>query len=86
MASKIYKPIGITLSVIGGLIASALFQKIWSLISDEDEAPKARHEHRSWAQVFPSAMLQGAFFAIIKAVIDRSGAAAWKKLTGEWPQ
>lgn len=85
MAKTVYKPIGIALGVVGGVIASALFQKVWSAISDDDDAPKARHEEKSWAEIFPSAALQGAFFALVKTVIDRSGAAGWKKMTGVWP-
>jgi hypothetical protein len=29
--------------------------------------------------------LQGAIFAVVKALVDRGGAASVRKLTGQWP-
>jgi hypothetical protein len=32
-----------------------------------------------------TAALQGAIYAVVKAAIDRSGARAFERWTGEWP-
>jgi hypothetical protein len=32
-----------------------------------------------------AAALQGAIYALVKATIDRAGAQAFERLTGEWP-
>jgi hypothetical protein len=81
----LYKPLGIVFGVLGGILASALFQRAWSLVSDEDDAPQATDEHRSWVEVIPAAVLQGAVYAFVKALVDRGGASGFKRLTGIWP-
>jgi hypothetical protein len=42
-------------------------------------------EEYSWREVLPAAALQGAIFALVKAVIHRNGARGFQKLTGTWP-
>ena len=36
-------------------------------------------------QIVLAAMLQGAIFAAVKALIDRGGAKGFQRLTGSWP-
>ena len=36
-------------------------------------------------EVLIAAAVQGAIFALVKAVIDRGGARAFERWTGEWP-
>ena len=81
----LYMPFGILFSVIGGLIGGAIFKQLWKLISGEEDAPSARQSEYGWSEVLPAAALQGAIFAVIKAVIDRKGAQGFAKLTGVWP-
>lgn len=38
----LYKPLGIAFGVLGGILASSLFQRVWSLVSDADDAPRPR--------------------------------------------
>ncbi|MEU9305386.1 DUF4235 domain-containing protein [Streptomyces sp. NPDC048269] len=85
-ASKIaYKPVGMTLGAIGGALAGVAFKQIWKRLGHEDDAPDATDEDRSWREILIAATLQGAVFAAVKAVIDRSGAVATKRLIGTWP-
>ncbi len=63
----LYKPLGLVISVIGGLIASALFSRAWKLVAHEDDAPKAIEAHRGWREVLTAAALQGAVFGVVKA-------------------
>ncbi|GAA3020129.1 DUF4235 domain-containing protein [Streptomyces fulvorobeus] len=84
--SKIaYKPVGLVLGVTGGMIAGAAFKQAWKMIAHEDDAPDATDEHRTWQEVLIAAALQGAIFAVVKAAVDRSGAATTRRLTGTWP-
>lgn len=85
MAKLLYKPLGIAFGVLGGILAGAVFKQIWKLIADEEEAPKATEDARSWGEVLPAAALQGAIFALVKAAVDRGGAEGFRKLTGVWP-
>jgi len=85
MASLIYKPLGLLVSVLGGIVAGAIFKRIWQAVAHEPEAPKATDENRGWGEVVTAAAAQGAVFAGVKAVIDRAGATGFAKLTGTWP-
>ena len=85
-ASKVlYKPVGLLLGLGGGMLASAVFDRTWRLLGHDDDAPGATDQDRTWREVLLAAALQGAVFAVVKAAVDRSGAAATRRLTGTWP-
>ena len=71
--------------MLGGVIAGAIFRKVWQLAAGEDEAPQATDAQRSWTEVLIAAALQGAVFAIVKAAVDRGAAEGTRKLTGSRP-
>jgi len=85
VAKLLYKPLGITLGALGGLIAGTIFKQIWKVVAGDEDAPKATENARSWGEVLPAAALQGAVFAFVKAAVDRGGAEGFRKLTGDWP-
>jgi hypothetical protein len=72
--------------VAGGLLASALFKQLWKRVAGEDDAPEATDESRTWREILIAAALQGAIFAVVKAIVDRSSAAGFKRVTGKWPR
>jgi hypothetical protein len=80
-----YKPLSLGASVAGGVVAGALFKRVWKAVAGEDEAPRATSRDYSWGAVLAAAALQGAIFAVVKAAIDRGSAHGMRKLTGEWP-
>jgi Protein of unknown function (DUF4235) len=81
----LYKPVGLVASVLGGVMAGAIFKRIWKLAAGEDEAPKATDAGRGWREILLAAAAQGAIFAVVKATIDRIAAEGTHKLTGTWP-
>ncbi len=85
MAKAIYTPLGVIFGVLGGLLGGAIFKQIWKRISEEEDAPSAKQSEYGWGEILPAAALQGAIFALVKAVIHRSGAKGFQKLTGVWP-
>ena len=85
MARVVYKPLGLIVSVLGGIVAGALFKRIWKTVAQEEEAPKATDERRGWGEVVAASAAQGAVFGGVKAVVDRAGATGFAKLTGAWP-
>jgi predicted metal-dependent enzyme (double-stranded beta helix superfamily) len=85
MIKILYKPVGMLISVLGGVIAGAIFKRVWKMAAREDDAPKATDAQRSWREVLLAAALQGAIFAVVKAAVDRAAAAGTRKLTGVWP-
>ena len=84
-AKVVYKPVGIASSVIGGLIAGALFKQVWKRIEDADDAPGALESEYPWGKVLLAAGIQGAIFAVVKASVERGGAIAFERWFGEWP-
>jgi hypothetical protein len=85
MARLLYKPLGLFISVLGGLIAGTVFKRLWGAVAHEDEAPKATDARRGWGEVIAAAAVEGAVFGGVKAVIDRAGATGFQRLTGAWP-
>jgi len=85
MIKIIYKPVSILVSVLGGVLAGAIFKRIWKAAAGEDETPNATDAQRGWSEVLLAATLQGAIFAVVKAAVDRAAAEGTRKLTGVWP-
>ncbi|WP_039936169.1 MULTISPECIES: DUF4235 domain-containing protein [Streptomyces] len=85
-ASKVvYKPVGLALGAVSGLIAGRLFQQAWKILGNEQDAPDPTDEDRTWGEVLLAATLQGAVFAAVRAAVERAGATATRGLTGTWP-
>jgi hypothetical protein len=81
----IYKPISLGTSIMAGLLADAIFKRVWRLAAHQDEAPDSTDAERSWTEVLTAAALQGLVFAIVRAAVDRGLATGARKLTGTWP-
>jgi uncharacterized protein DUF4235 len=85
MARVLYKPLGLIVSVLGGLVAGMIFKRVWALAAHEEDAPKATDARKGWGEVIAAATIQGAVFGGVKAAVDRAGATGFAKLTGAWP-
>jgi Protein of unknown function (DUF4235) len=85
MIKLLYKPASMLVSVLGGILAGAIFKRVWKIIGREDDAPKATDAGRGWREILLAATLQGAIFALVKAAVDRGAAESTRKLTGVWP-
>jgi len=81
----LYRPVGMAASVLGGLVASALFRRVWRGVAHQESAPEAKDADRGWGEVAVAALLEGAIFGTVKALVDRAGATAFARATGEWP-
>jgi hypothetical protein len=81
----LYKPFGVGLGVLSGVLAGALFKQVWRMLAHEQEAPAATERQRSWTEVVAAAAIQGAVFGGVKALVDRAGAAGFERVTGVWP-
>jgi hypothetical protein len=85
MKKLMYKPFSILAGVAAGAVAGAVFKQVWKVVAGEEDAPSATAEEYTWTEVLIAAALQGAIFAVVKAAIDRGGAAGVRRLTGTWP-
>jgi hypothetical protein len=79
----LYRPLSMLVSVLGGILAGAVFKKVWAVVSGEEEAPEATSPEYSTKEVLVAAVVQGAIFAGVKAAVDRAGAKGFKKITGK---
>jgi hypothetical protein len=86
-AKLLYRPVGIVSSIVGGLIASMLFKQIWKRVSRGADAdpPTPLQSEYAFKEILLAALLQGAIFAAVKAIIQRQGAKGFERVTGEWP-
>jgi Protein of unknown function (DUF4235) len=80
----IYKPIGLILGIIGGILGRQAFNQIWQRVDDE-EPPEPTTRDRSVGRIALAVVLQGAIFALVKMGVQRAGARAWRYLFGIWP-
>lgn len=85
MTKLLYKLFRMPVSVLGGMLAGAIFKRVWKLTAREEEAPSATDARHGWREVLIAAALQGAIFAVVKAALDRGTATAAHQLTGTWP-
>ena len=80
----IYKPFGIVVGLLSGLVAKKIFGAIWGIF-DQEEPPKPTTLETTWPRVLGAAAVQGATFRVTRAVVDRYGAKGFAFLTGSWP-
>jgi hypothetical protein len=80
----IYKPFGIVIGLLAGLVSKKLFNQLWGVF-DEEEPPKPTTRDTSWAKVLSAAAVQGVVFKLFRALVDRATAKGFANLTGAWP-
>jgi hypothetical protein len=80
----LYKPFGLMMGILAGLLGKRIFDFVWSKIDDQ-EPPEATTEQSQLRKVLISAALQGAIFKATRAAVDRAGAKGFSNVTGVWP-
>ncbi len=86
-AKLLYRPVGLVSSILGGVAAGQAFKQVYKRVTpgSAELAPAPLESRYSAGQVVLGAALQGAVFAAVKAAVDRGGARAFQRWTGEWP-
>jgi len=85
MSKLVHRPLSILVSVPGGMLAGAIFRRIWRVAARQEQAPSATDARRGWTEILVAAALEGAIFSVVKAALDRGTAHAAHQLTGTWP-
>jgi hypothetical protein len=85
MMKLLYKPFAIVAGLVASRTAGAIFRRLWAFLAKETEMPQAMEQSRGWAEVVVAAMLQGAVFGGVKALVDRTFATGYFRRTGVWP-
>lgn len=86
-AKLLYRPVGIVSGIVSGALAGLLFKQAWKRFSPThaDGSPSALNSAFRLREILLAAAIQGAIYAVVKALVDRGGARAFQKATGEWP-
>lgn len=79
----LFRPLSMLISVLGGVLAGALFKRLWRGATGDDEAPEATSPDHSTKEVLVAALLHGAVFGVVKAAVDRAGAKSFRRMTGK---
>jgi hypothetical protein len=80
----LYRPFGIVIGILAGVLANKLFDVVWGLF-DKEEPPKPTTRDANWPKVLGAAAVQGITFKVTRAAVDRAGAKSFEHLTGVWP-
>lgn len=80
-----YKPAVMVLGTLAGAVAGSAFERIYRAVSGSGTVPHAIDEDRGMAEILTAAALQGAVFAVVKAMVDRASATGARRFTGKWP-
>lgn len=86
-AKILYRPWGLVGSLVGGLIAGQIFQQVWKRLDPDspNDPPKPLQSEYRLRKLLVAALVQGAIFSVVRALINRGGARAFERWTGEWP-
>lgn len=81
----LFRPVGILAGLAAGMIAKKAFEKVWTVIDDQ-EPPDAEHRDIGSRGKFAVALLlEGAIFTLVRGVVDHNARLGFAKYTGAWP-
>jgi Protein of unknown function (DUF4235) len=87
MSKALYFPLSTAASVVGGLIAGAIFTQLWKRLGDGDRPPpEPKDLDRSAKAMLAGAALQGLVFGLVRAAVARATAHGYKAVTHENPE
>ncbi|HEX3295230.1 MAG TPA: DUF4235 domain-containing protein [Nocardioides sp.] len=86
-AHILYRPWGLVASLLGGLLAGQIFQQVWKRLDPDssDDPPTPLQSEYRLPKILVAALIQGAIFSAVRALINRGGARVFERWTGEWP-
>ncbi|MFN8215597.1 MAG: DUF4235 domain-containing protein [Solirubrobacterales bacterium] len=80
----IFTPFSLVLSLLAGIAAQKIFEKVWAL-ADDQEAPSPQHRRFSWPKLIAALLVEGAIFRLVKGLTDHASRRAFAGATGSWP-
>jgi hypothetical protein len=84
MMKVLFAPVGIAGGLVAGLLATKLFDFIWSRISNE-EAPEPDQRQVSLPLLAMALAIEGAIFRLTRGLVERGSRSGFMRLTGQWP-
>ena len=85
-ARQLYRLSSVVVGVLGGVIARAVFLRLWTRLTSSDDKPEPDDEDAGWCRCWWPPWSRGALFAVVRAFLRRAEATGVARLTGEWPE
>jgi hypothetical protein len=82
--NAVFTPIGLVLGLLAGQVSKKIFDKVWSLV-DEEEAPRPKHREIPIAKLLAALVVEGAIARVVRGLVDHGTRHGWRALTGAWP-
>ena len=80
----LFIPVSILGGLIAGFLSQKLFNQLWGLV-DKQEPPNSQHRDIDWTKLLIAAAIQGAIFRAVKEATDHYSRQAFAGVTGSWP-
>jgi len=70
--------------LIAGVIARKAFGMLWGVVDDQ-EPPKPEHRDVRLAKLAVAVTIEGAVYALTRALVDHGARHAFERVAGSWP-
>ena len=80
----LFVPFSVISGFLAGKIATAAFERLWSLI-DKEESPEPDQRAVKWPKLIAALALEGAIFRTVRGAFDRGSRELFSRATGTWP-
>ncbi len=80
----VFIPVSILGGLLAGLIGQKVFDAIWGKV-DKQEPPQPDQREVSLPKLAAALIIQGAIFRLVKGLFDHAARRGFARMTGEWP-
>jgi hypothetical protein len=80
----IFIPFSILGGLLAGLVGQKVFEAIWGRV-DEEEPPAPEHREVSLGKLAIALLIEGAIFRLVKGLFDHAARRGFARMTGAWP-
>jgi hypothetical protein len=84
MKKVFFLPVGIGAGLVAGFAAQKAFERVWSLIDDE-QPPEPDRRGVSILKLTAALALEGAIFRLAKGLTEHGARSGFAAATGRWP-
>jgi uncharacterized protein DUF4235 len=84
VSKVLFVPFSVISGFVAGKTASAVFERIWRLIDDQ-QSPDPDQRAVRWPKLLLALALEGAIFRAVRGAFDRGSRELFTRMTGSWP-
>jgi hypothetical protein len=82
--AKLFTPFSVVIGLLAGIVASKIFEFVWSRIDDED-APDPKFKEQPYVKLSIALIVQGAIQRLVRGWVDHGLRVSWERSVGVWP-